>query len=123
MLSTSLLAILEGDFKVVKAKFKNRDGALGYKEYSYVCRIPNVEIDDQVLVEAPHGVITVVTVTGITDADALDDASVINYKEIISIVDLAPHTRRQAELKIKLKRLESVQAAKLPNSQQKLKLN
>lgn len=111
MLSSNLLVILEGDFKVVQCKFKNDDGKLGYKDYSYICRINDVEVDDQVLVEAPNNILKVVTVVGVTDADALNDTNVIRYKEIISKVDLAPHTRRQAELKIKLKRLEKAQAA------------
>ncbi|QMV29725.1 hypothetical protein [Vibrio phage vB_VnaS-AQKL99] len=89
-----LLALLNTNLKTIGVQFKDHNGQPFGKVYTYKTDIKELEVGDEVVVDAPSTGLTVVVVAEVHDIADLDEKATFEYKWIVCKVDTEAHKAR-----------------------------
>lgn len=88
-----LLALLNTELKTVGVQFKDMNGEAFGKVYTYKTDL-ELEVGDEVIVDAPSTGMTIVVVAEVHDIADLDEKASFEYKWIVGKVDTEAHEKR-----------------------------
>ncbi len=87
---------LHSHYRTVRVRFKNSNGELSEKEYTY--KVDNefgvLECGDSVIVDSPYGGLKVVEISGTDEFPNINLDSSISYKWIVDRVNTEAHRER-----------------------------
>lgn len=98
---------------IVKCIFENteRSKLADVKSYGYKCNIPDISVGDRVLVESPQGYFRSVVVVEITDS--LDIEPGIQYKWVVSKLDLGNYNKLIEDESLAIKEIRRMKQASI----------